>query len=473
MSDHALADKRGLTQKSGLIVSVVAAAGLSLTLLFNTVPALAPAYQNRALHVAKETAAALVLLLLAALLYGRFRRSGSLVDLLAMAAAFVLAGKNLVFSVLSAILTETSGAATTWRTTGTGMVAAALLAAAVLLPQRTIDDRRKALWITAVGCLSILAALTAISGIFDFPGAFTDEPESAADIRLLSQSAFLLGADIGAFILFMVAGVAFARRATVDRDELKLWLAVGAIIASIGYLNYALFPSSYTDFVYAGDLFRVAAVVAWAIGLVRATSSYQSAYAETAVLEERRRVARDLHDGVAQELSFISSQMHWLRREPDDHEASSQIMESVERALDESRGAISALSRPLNEPLHTTLEHSAKEIATRFGARLELDLDRRVIVPPAWEGALPRILREAVANAVRHGRARNVAVHLRNGDRNSLTIDDNGEGFDPSKPQSANSYGLISMRERTEALGGEFTISSQPGRGTTVEIVLP
>ena len=98
--------------------------GLSLTLLFTIVPQIDPAYQNRSLHVAKETAGALVLLLVAALLFGRFNRSGRLSDLLALAGVVVLAGKNLVFSVLGAILLETSGGLTTWRTTGAGMLGA-------------------------------------------------------------------------------------------------------------------------------------------------------------------------------------------------------------------------------------------------------------------------------------------------------------------------------------------------------------
>jgi signal transduction histidine kinase len=233
-----------------------------------------------------------------------------------------------------------------------------------------------------------------------------------------------------------------------------------------------LFPSTFTDLLYAGDIFRIAAVVAWAIGTVRVISSYQAAYAEAAVLDERRRVARDLHDGVAQELAFIASQMHWLNKQGPDEESKEQIAESVQRALDESRGAISALNRPINEPLDVALANTAEEIAGRLGARLDLDLDDGVTVPPAWQEALPRILREAVANAVRHGRARTVKVHLRDADGIWLRVTDDGRGFDPSNPPE-NGYGLIGMKERTESLGGEFRLSSEPGRGTSIEVALP
>ena len=168
-----------------------------------------------------------------------------------------------------------------------------------------------------------------------------------------------------------------------------MWLGVGAMIAATAYLNYALFPSSYTDFLYVGDIFRVAAVVAWGIGTIREISRFQEGHARAAVLEERRRVARDIHDGVAQELAFISSQMPDLAVSAGNKRVAGEIMESVQRALDETRGAISALGRPVHEPLEMALASTAEEITSRLGADLKLDLKPGVAVPPAWEEALP------------------------------------------------------------------------------------
>jgi signal transduction histidine kinase len=465
---------RRITDRARHIVGLTIALGLLLTLLLNSVESLEPSYQNRSLHAAKETAAALVLLLVAALLIGRFRRAGRLLDLLALAGVLVLAVKNLVFSVLTAILTETSGDLTTWRTTGAGMLGAALLAASALAPERILRDRRRAMALTAGGCLAALGVLLILADLFELPGAFTEEPETLTELHRLSQNAELLIADAGAAVLFLIAGVFFARRAEKEVDEFQLWLGVGSIIAGIAYLNYALFPSSYTDFLYVGDIFRITAVVAWGTGTVRVIATSQAAEARAAVLEERRRVAREIHDGVAQELAFISTHMHGLaQRVNDEDETTSQIMESVQRALDETRGAISALSRPVMEPLHIALARTAHDIALRLGVQLELDIDRRVTVPPAWEDALPRILREAMANAVRHGGARTISVHLRDADGIWLRIGDDGDGFDPEGPRSAASYGLTGMRERTESLGGEFKLTSAPGAGTTIDVLLP
>jgi signal transduction histidine kinase len=466
--------RQPFTQNARLIVSLTAVAGLAITLLFTVAQELEPEWQNRSLHVFKETATALVLLFVAALLLGRFRRTGRLLDLLALAGVVLLAGKNLAFSVVTAIVTETSHGPTTWRTTGAGMLAGALLAAAALAPARIVLDRRRALILTAAGVLSALGMLMVVASVFDLPAAFTDPPERGADLAYFGQDSALLIADIGATIVFLTAGVAFARRAEKENDEFQLWLAIGATIAGMAYLNYSLFPSAFTDFIYAGDIFRIAAVVAWGIGTIRVISEYQNAYARAAVLEERRRVARDLHDTVAQELAFISSQMHGFKGQGEEAVVTTgQIREAVQRALDESRGAIAALSRPVEEPLQVALAHTAEEVAGRLGARVELDLDPRVGLPPAWEEALPRILREAVTNAVRHGKARTVTVTLRDADGIWLRVADDGEGFDASEPAPETGFGLTSMKERAESLGGEFRLSSEPGHGTAVEIVLP
>ena len=473
MSTETRSSARPITAKARYIVSLTAAAGLALTLLFHTVESLEPAYQNRALHVAKETAAALVLLLVASLLFGRFRRGGRLLDLLALASVVVLAGKHLVFSVLTAILTETSGGLTTWRTTGAGMLGAALLVASALAPERVVANRNRALAIMTGACLAALAILIVVADFFELPAAFTDLPETSAELQRLSQNSELLVTDVAAMTLFLIAGAAFGRRAERERDEFQLWLGVGSTIAGMAYLNYALFPSAFTDFLYVGDIFRIAAVIAWGVGTIRVIATYQEAYAGAAVLEERRRVARDIHDGVAQELAFISTQMHALMVRAEDKETSVQILESVQRALDESRGAISALGRPVNEPFHITLARTAEEVAGRLGTRLVLEIDEDVEVPTAWEEALPRILREAVANAVRHGQARRVSVQLRDAEGIWLRVVDDGVGFDTSRPRSETSYGMIAMKERTESLGGQFLVDSRPGHGTSISVLVP
>jgi signal transduction histidine kinase len=415
---------------------------------------------------------ALVLLLVAALLAGRVARRRTLLDVLALAGVLVLATKNLVFSVFAAILTETWGGLATWRTTGAGMVAAALLTAAALSPRRVVRRGRMAI-VIAVGCaLAAFALLSAVAAVFTLPGVLTERPDSA-ELQGLGAHSALVVADIAAAALFLAAGAAFARRAEREADEFQMWLGIGATIAATGYLNYALSPSAYTDVLYAGDLFRAAAVVALGIGAIREYARYQAVYAPAAVLDERRRMARDLHDGVAQELAFMASRMHRLADHRDDADTISEINDALRRALDESRVAIATLNRPLEEPLHLALANTAKEVVGPTATRLELDLEPDVVVPAAWARALPRIVREAVANAVEHGRARTVTVHLHDADGIRLRVTDDGDGFDPAQPRSESCFGLVKMQEWAASLGGEFRLASQPGLGTSIEIVLP
>jgi hypothetical protein len=162
MAGHASAPVRSATLNARFPVALAAAAGLAVTLLI-TSAGWAPAYRNRELHATKETVAALVLLLVAALLAGRVTRRRTLLDLLALAGVLVLATKNLVFSVFTAILTETGGGLTTWRTTGAGMVGAGLLVAAALSPRRVVADSRKAILIVAGGALAAFALLSGIA----------------------------------------------------------------------------------------------------------------------------------------------------------------------------------------------------------------------------------------------------------------------------------------------------------------------
>ena len=153
-----------------------------------------------------------------------------------------------------------------------------------------------------------------------------------------------------------------------------------------------------------------------------------------------------------------------------------QLRSAADRALDDSRAAIAALTRPLDEPLDEALARNATEVAERLGGRADLELQPGVEVPPATRESLVRIVRESVTNAMRHGRAGRVAVALVRDDRLRLSIEDDGHGFDdgaqrPARPDAG--FGLISMAERAEALGGALAVRSAPGSGTTIEVTLP
>jgi signal transduction histidine kinase len=298
---------------------------------------------------------------------------------------------------------------------------------------------------------------------------------AAAHVKVVGHPLVLGGQLIG-MALFAGAAAGFARGARIEADEFLAWLAAGAVLGAFARLNYFLYPSLFTDVVYTGDIFNLAFYLLLLAAALREIGAYHRGLAEAAVLNERRRIARDLHDGVAQDLAFIAARVRVLERDPAAPVRFDQLTSAAERALDDSRAAIAALTRPLDEPLDAALARNAIEVAERMGARADLDLETDVEVSPATREALVRIVREGVSNATRHGRAGRVAVSL-SGDAHHLrlSIADDGCGFDP-RARSGHpgaGFGLVSMSERAEALGGTFDVVSAPGSGTTIEVVMP
>ena len=193
--------------------------------------------------------------------------------------------------------------------------------------------------------------------------------------------------------------------------------------------------------------------------------AYQSRVAESAVADERRRLAREYHDGLAQELAFLAPR---LAAAAGPEPRLRPLSEAAERALQECRLAISALTAGAGNDLSAAVVEASEAIATREGTHLTLDVIPGIRTVPKTQAALLRVVSEALTNAVRHGRAERVQVALNNGDGLLLRISDDGVGFDVESPLGSG-FGLVSMRERIQGLGGEFRISSEPGAGTIVE----
>jgi signal transduction histidine kinase len=190
------------------------------------------------------------------------------------------------------------------------------------------------------------------------------------------------------------------------------------------------------------------------------------------VLEERRRIAHDLHDGVAQELAFIDRNLRALAPlTGDQSDRLARLRRAVERAELESRKALAALSEPSDAPLHVLLARAVTDIAQRFGVEVDLDLESGACVSAARTEALLRIACEAVANAARHSGAQRIELSLRRAESGvRLRVRDAGRGFDPAA--SIGGFGLVSMRDRARASGGRLRVESTPGQGTMVEVAL-
>jgi signal transduction histidine kinase len=215
-------------------------------------------------------------------------------------------------------------------------------------------------------------------------------------------------------------------------------------------------------------MLRLAAFVLILAAALKQEAANRHMIAHRAAAEERRRIARDLHDGLAQDLAFIAAHGDRIAREIGEEHP---LAIAARRALAVSRGAIAELSASDAPTAEAALRQVADELELRFAVRITVDAAERELTSQAREHVV-RIAREAIVNAAK-AQARNIVVTLeRRAGQSVLRVRDDGRGMDAAaeKPQRAG-YGLRSMTERAASLGGGLTARKPVGGGTELEVV--
>jgi signal transduction histidine kinase len=226
------------------------------------------------------------------------------------------------------------------------------------------------------------------------------------------------------------------------------------------------------------DARRLETLAAYA-GVAIANAELYAQSQRLAVVEERNRVARELHDAATQTLFSLVLAARAAALSTRDEEARSAILGFEERttsALQELRGLVHAL-RPKSlerDGLAATLSDHAEALRTS-GARVVVDAAEGVRLPLESEHVLLRIAQEALHNAMRHAPGSSIHVTLRAGTRTvTLRVHDDGPGFDPAAlPRTRRGMGLATMRERAEEIGARLDIRARAGAGTTVTVSVP
>jgi len=207
--------------------------------------------------------------------------------------------------------------------------------------------------------------------------------------------------------------------------------------------------------------------------------------AEIATARERLRIAHEMHDGLAQVLGYVNTKVQAANeylRQGKSEEASGQLRElagSARQAYTDVRQGIVAL-RTLPDK-DQTLADVLSEFLTLWKEQsgdvsTQLAIDSSLRLRPSVELQVVRIIQESLTNVRKHARSRNVRVEVsRRGDELSVVIADDGVGFNPDARARAEfpRFGLSTMRERAESIGGALSIDSTPGHGTTVRYTMP
>jgi signal transduction histidine kinase len=276
-----------------------------------------------------------------------------------------------------------------------------------------------------------------------------------------------------------------------DGRSLDAFLAGGLIIAAFSQVQFAVHPGVYRGLVTLGDLERVAfyAVMLVALAAERREEvrALRRANAELVVLREsevaaataaeRARLAREIHDGMSQELWFAKLKQARLAdmELPAAAEALAQeVASALDAALAEARQAILAL-RPAEEASFSqVLSRFVADFSDRFGLPGEATSDPAVDhISSRAQAELLRICHEALTNARKHADPTVVRVSIGVTDGVlRMVVADNGRGFDPALVRDSR-YGLRSMRERAELIGGRLTVETSPQDGTRVVVEVP
>lgn len=203
---------------------------------------------------------------------------------------------------------------------------------------------------------------------------------------------------------------------------------------------------------------------------------------ELTIAEERSRLAHELHDAVSQKLFSLrlTAQAAAALVDRDPARAKDELQQVAAlaaEAADELRAAVVEL-RPAaldEDGLVHTLRTQIQVLDRAHTARVTFDSTGVRALPAAQEEAVLRVAQEALHNALRHSGAALVTVSLlRSGHGARLTVTDDGRGFDPKNVRRAGRHlGLVSMRDRSAGVGGTLTVTSAPGRGTTIEMEVP
>jgi len=435
--------------------------GASLA-LFASNPVLRTSYELPELRLVIATVVTLAAAVVAILAGVRFTVEGRRSDLLLSSGFFVASVSTFAFAIVPTLAGDAVGSRETWAEAGSRVLAAAFVAAAPFVRGRTVTGRRALR--TALGvCALLLLLLWGLAEALAQPLPDLDPDRGGGLPPLLT-----LGISLQA-VLALVAVIGFGLRFRRDEEDLDRWLALGATFLLFSGLHLVFAPLVSSSYVSQGDFLRL---LGYAVLLVGVWHAIRSAEFGRAVAEERARVAREIHDGLAQYLFAVSTHATMLENGAPAETAIPRLKEAAAAAQQEARFAVLALSSASgNAPFDAALRRYVDFLTADGALEVELEVDTGVRLAPDEQIEIFRIVQEGLANVRKHAGAGRAEVHIgSDGTRRFVRITDDGAGFEAEGGGAG--QGLKNMRQRAETIAGSFALRSRPGHGTALEVVL-
>ena len=450
---------RSQTYRSWLLGEILLVCLLaSGTALFAASDSLKSAYELHDARLAFDTAVAVVATFVCVLTSVRFLVEGRTLDLLLAAGFWSIALGTAAFGLVPVFGGGTLSPTAAWQLVGARLLGAGLIAIAPYVDGRMAARRRS---LVSVG-VGVAVLLGVAAGAMRVPGPSPFDADSL-------EGSYVRMAALLLTTLWLIALVGFALRYRRYGRDLDSWMCLAATLAVFADLHLVLTPVVSSDLVLQGDFLRVIAYGVLLVGVWRAISEAEFG---RAVADERARVAREIHDGLAQYLFAISTQVNMLETGAPLEEVLPRLKRAAASAQQEARFAVLALSSAGGSARFDSALRRYVEVLTADGALdVELDVDPQVRLAPDEQIEVFRIVQEGLGNARRHAGASHVEVSItQRAGRGVVPVSDDGVGFDETAVVPG--QGVANMRSRAQAIDGALTLRSDPGRGTAIEVVL-
>lgn len=411
-------------------------------------------------RIALDTAVALVASIVAVLTAIRFLVEGRGMDLLLTGGFLAIGVGTFVFAVGPVLSGSELGRVESWAAIGAGLFGALLIAFAPFVARKTGRRRR------ALVAIVVLVAIALV-------GIWLDARLLELDLDAGGPNGSRSLAVVVAYglmaALSLAAVVGFGLRYRRHGRDLDSWLTLALTLVVFADLHYVLAPLRSSAYVLPSDLLRILAFAVLLAGVWRAIGNAEFG---RAVAEERARVARDIHDGLAQYLFAISTQISMLESGAELESILPRLKHASTAAQQEAQFAVLALSAAAGSaPFDAALRRYVEFLVADGMLDVEVDIDPGVALAPDEEIEVFRIVQEGLANARKHAGAEQAEVSIvQSGGRRIVRVSDNGTGIAGDDPGAG--QGMKNMRTRAASIQGVFSLRSSPGQGTSIEVVL-